>query len=185
MTLRLALCALLLAAPAAAQAPLERVLSAVSLPLSGEGHDVAALVDNLEDGADLYLYIGLDPAKLQAGAKPTLLRKNVAWNGGMAGSRPSLEASPKGSLLIKSGNEAIGRGRWSETLTIVYRNGAALVAGVTREERDTLDPAAGGVCDINLLTGKGTRSGKKVESRPQTVPLADWSEDKLPKECRF
>lgn len=174
-----------LATPAAAQVPLARVLSAVSLPLSGEGLDVAILVDNLDSGADLYLYAGLDHSKLEAGVEPTLVKKNAAWSGAMAGTRASLAASEKGSLLIKSANEGIGRGRWSQTLTVVYRNGAPIVAGLTREERDTLDLAAGGSCDLNFLTGEGTRSGKKITVRPLAVSLVDWSDDKLPKDCRF
>lgn len=176
---------LLLVFPAAAQAPLERVLSAATPPLSGEGHDVAVLVDNLDDGADLYLYVGLDRSKIEAGVKPTLVKKNAAWSGSLAGTRPSLAESAKGSLLLKSGNEAIGRDRWSQTLTIVYRNGAFVVAGLTREERDTLEPKSGGNCDLNLLTGKGSRNGKKVEFKPETITLADWSDEKLPKDCRF
>jgi hypothetical protein len=91
----------------------------------------------------------------------------------------------KGSLLIKSANEAIGRSRWSQTLTIVYRNGQFLVAGLTREARDKLDPKAGGSCELNFLNGKGKSGGKAVESSSRPIKLADWLDEKLPKECNF
>lgn len=173
-------------ASASAQTPaLERVLSAVTLPLSGDGYDLAVLVDNLDEGADLYLYLGLERNALDKTIKPTLVKKNAAWTGGMARTRPSLAENEKGSLLIKSVNDAIGRSRWSQTLTVVYRNKSLIVAGLTHEERDTLDLQAGGSCDLNFLSGKGLRNGKRIEIRAETIALADWSDEKLPKECRF
>jgi hypothetical protein len=178
---------LLTAVPAAAQTPgLERVLSATTLYLSdGGGYDLALLVDNLDDGADLYVYSGLERNALSAGAKPSFVKKNAAWTGAMAGTRPSLAVNDKGSLLVNSENDSVGRDRWSQTLTVVRRNGALTVAGLTYSARDTLDPNAGGSCDLNFLAGKGTRNGKKVEIKAQTIPLADWSDEKLPKECKF
>ena len=182
-----AVTAVLFALPAHAEAPAyERVLSAATLYITGDGdYDLAVLVDNLSDGADLYIYPGIERAKLDAPVKPALVKKNAAWTGALAGTRPFVEVSEKGSLLIKSGNEAIGRGRWSQTLTVVYRDKDFLVAGVTREDRDTLDLKAGGACELNLLTGKGKRNGKPIETKFRPVRLADWSDEKLPKECVF
>lgn len=174
-----------LALPAAAQTPgLDRVLSAVTPNFGDDGYDLAVLVDNLDDGADLYVYLGLDRNKPDA-TKPALVKKNAAWTGSMFGTRPTLALNDKGSLLIKSSNESVGRSRWSQTLTVVYRNKAFVVAGLTHEENDTLDSKAGGSCDLNLLTGKGSRNGKRVEFKPETIALADWSDEKLPKDCRF
>ncbi|WP_400769767.1 hypothetical protein [Methylosinus sporium] len=176
---------LLAASPVVAEtAPLERILSATPIYLSdGGGRDLAVLVDNLDNGADLYVYLGLDQDALRAGAKPAFVKKNAAWNGGMAGQRPSLAVSDKGSLLIKSENDSIGRDRWSETLTVIRRNGALIVAGFTYASHDTIDPSAGKSCDLNFLSGKGTRNGKKIEIKAQTISLADWSDDNPPKEC--
>jgi hypothetical protein len=180
---------LLTAFPALAQTPaLERVLSATTLYLSDSGgYDLAILVDNRDSGADLHLYFGVDRNAPEGTTKPSFVKKNAAWVGGGAGALPSLAVSDKDSLLIKSENEAIGRDRWSETLTVVRRNGALVVAGLTFTARDTLNPEGGGSCDLNFLTGKGTRNGKKVEFQAQTIPLADWSVDgeTRPKECRF
>jgi hypothetical protein len=181
-----AICAAV-ALPALAQTPgYERVLSAVTLSFTdGGATDRAVLVDNRDAGADLYLYLSLDDAKPDASVKPALVKKNAAWSGAMWGTRPSLEVSGNGSLLIKSGNEAIGRGRWTLTLTVVYRNKDFVVAGLTRDVRDTLDLKAGGSCDLNLLTGKGKRNDKSVETKFPAIKLADWSDEKLPKECKF
>jgi hypothetical protein len=180
---------LLAISPALAQPPgLERVLSATTLYLSESGgYDLAVLVDNRDAGADLYLYFGVDPNAPEGATKPSFVKKSAAWVGGGAGTLPSLAVSDKGSLLIKSENDAIGRDRWSQTLTVVRRNGALVVAGLTFIARDTLNPDGGGACDLNFLAGKGTRNGKKVEVKAQTIPLADWSVDgeTRPKECHF
>jgi hypothetical protein len=164
----------------------EHVVSVATLSFDSSGDmDRAVLVENGDAGADLYIYLALDPAKSDAGVKPALVKKAAAWSGSMWGTRPSLETTEKGSLLIKSANTAIGRSRWSQTLTIVYRNKEFIVAGLTRESSDTLDSEAGGSCDINFLTGKGKRNGKPVATRFPPIKLADWSDEKPPKECNF
>jgi hypothetical protein len=175
------------ALPAFAQTPgLERVLSAVTLSFESNGEvDRAVLVENDDAGADLYMFLNLDPVGSRGAVKPALLKKNAAWSGSMWGSRPSLALSDKGSLLIKSSNEAIGRSRWSQTLTVVYRNKEFVVAGLTHESRDTLDLKAGGSCDLNFLSGKGIRNGKAVKLKSAAMRLADWSDEKLPDECKF
>jgi hypothetical protein len=178
---------LLFALPAFAQEPLlARVLSAVTLSFSQNGEtDRAVLVENDDAGADLYIYLNLDPANSKGVVKPALVKKNAAWSGAMWGSRPSLDVNEKGSLLVKSANEAIGRDRWSQTLTVAYRNKEFVAAGLTREARDTLDPKAGGSCELNFLSGKGKRNGKAVEIPSRPITLAEWSDERLPKECAF
>ena len=111
-----------------------------SISRESGGYDLAMLVDNRDAGADLYLYFGVDPNAPEGATKPSFVKKNAAWVGGGAGTLPSLAVSDKGSLLIKSENDAIGRDRWTETLTVVRRNGALVVAGLTFTSRDTLEP---------------------------------------------
>jgi hypothetical protein len=173
-------------AHAHAQAPsYEKVLSAVTLDFSSSGRqDRAVLVQNDDAAADLYLYLSKDDANGQIALSLAEIKKDIVFSGGAWGQLPSLETNGKGSLLIKSENEAIGRDRWSQTLTIVYRNKQFLIGGVSFTARDTLDLNAGGSCDLNLLTGKGVRNGKPV-GKLAPIRLADWSGDKLPKECRF
>ncbi len=164
----------------------ERVVSTVTLSFENDGStDRAVLVENFDAGADLYIFRSVEDAKPDSPMEPTLLKKAAAWSGGMWGSRPSLDSSTKGSLIIKSQNEAIGRYRWSQTLTVVYRSHEFLVAGLTYDSRDNLDPKAGGSCDLNFLTGKGVRNGKPVEIKSGAIRLIDWTDEKLPKECKF
>ncbi len=181
----LCLAFLVFALPAYAQAPdLARVLSAVTLSFESNGDtDRAVLVENDDAGADLYIYRALEPSRA-APAKPALVKKNAAWSGAMWGTRPSLELSGKGSLLVKSENDAIGRGRWSQTLTIVYRSKEFIVAGLTREARDTIDLKSHS-CDLNYLSGKGVRNGKPVAIKTPAPKFADWSDEKLPEACAF
>jgi hypothetical protein len=164
----------------------ERVISTVTLSFGDDGStDRAVLVDNFDAGADLYIFRSIEDAKPDSPMNPLLVKKAAAWNGAMWGSRPSLDTNAKNSLIVKSQNDAIGRDRWSETLTIVYRGHEYLVAGLTYESHDNLDPRAGGSCDFNFLSGKGVRNGKPVEIKSGTVRLIDWSDEKLPKECKF
>jgi hypothetical protein len=164
----------------------DRVLSAVTLSFGDNGApDRAVLVDNFDSGADLYIYRDLSDAKTDKPMQPALVKKAVAFNGGMFGSRPSLDTNAKGSLIIKSENDAVGRSRWNQTMTVVFRNHEYLIAGISYAARDTLDPNASGFCDINYLTGKGTRNGKPIEAKFSAIRLIDWTDDKLPKECQF
>ncbi|MCC3244533.1 hypothetical protein LG047_04210 [Methylocystis sp. WRRC1] len=175
-----------IATAAYAEADYSRVISTVTLSFENGDTDRAALVENGDAGADLYIYRGLEPARdLATPAKPALIKKDAAWSGAMWGARPSLETNAKGSLLIKSENTGIGRDRWSQTLTVVYRNKEFIVAGLTHESYDTLDPSNTHSCDLNFLTGKGKRDGKPVDFKRPAPKLADWSDEKLPKECRF
>jgi len=179
--------AMLAATAARAEPDYSRVISSVTLSFEGGDTDRAVLVENGDAGADLYIYRNLEPARdLSTPAKPALAKKDAAWSGGMWGQRPSLETNAKGALLIKSENTGVGRDRWTETLTVVYRNREFVVAGLTRESYDTLDPNAAHSCDLNFLTGKGKRDGKPIEVKTPLKKLADWSDDKAPpKECVF
>ena len=190
-----ALAALLLAAcwalggtlPACAETPLSGVLSAVTLSFKGDGsRDRAVLVAGDDGEADLYVYLGLpDDAAERAKMKPTLVKRNVAFAGPMFGQEASLSANSKGSLVLGSMNEAIGRDKWTEKLTIAWRKDALAVVGITYRMHDGLDPNGGGSCDLNLLSGKGLRNGKPVAGPAAPVPLADWDNDHLPEACRF
>jgi hypothetical protein len=166
--------------------PPDAVLSAVTSDWNGDGRmDRAILVEGQEERADLYIYVSTDDPNGGERRDLALAKTGAAWKGAMWGTQPSLELSPKGSLLLKSGNDAIGRSRWSQTLTIVYRNGEFLVAGMTFDSRDTLEPKAGGHCDLNLLTGQGIRNGKALKVAAKQIRLADWSDDSRPKECEM
>lgn len=111
------------------------------------------------------------------------------WYGRMAGSEPSLDLAPNGSLLVHSANDGIGRGRWNAALTLAYRDGAYQVVGYTYQWRDTIDPQNYGTCDINLLTGKGflTVAGgaeQWITTTTPALPVTEWTlYDSEPPEC--
>lgn len=175
-----------LAGAAQAEPDFSTVLDSKTLSFMDGNTDRAVLVENGDSGADLYLYLNLEPARdIAKPLKAALVKKSVAWSGGMWGTRPSLETTARGSLLIKSENTGVGRDRWTQTLTVVYRNKDFVVAGLTRESYDTLDPNAVHSCDLNFLSGKGKRDGKAIEVKTPAKRLESWSEDALPKECTF
>lgn len=160
------------------------VIDALTADWNDDGSmDRAILVTNKEtDQADLYLYVGGEAANE---FKLDLVRKDAVWVGGMWGTLPSLELSKKGSLLIKSANEAIGRNRWNQTITVAYRNNNFVAAGFTYNDYDTLEPNATGTqCDVNLLTGKGTLNGKAITVKDKAPLLKDWQMDGLLDACK-
>ncbi|WP_421702355.1 hypothetical protein [Aliiroseovarius sp.] len=111
----------------------------------------------------------------------------IAWVGGI-GQEPELAVTPHGSLQVISMNEAIGRNRWHETLTIAYRRGVFVVAGYTYDWYDTLNLNDQGTCDMNFLSGKtfvdiGPDRTRIIRPTEMTVlPLALWPGD-IPKVC--
>ncbi len=181
-----ALC--LAGAPARAQQPpLERVISSVTLDFNNDAKkDRALLVENDDQDADLMIWLSSDDPKSDRDMmRLALVKKSIVTAGPMWGQEPSLVVNGKGSLLVKSQNMAIGRSKWERALTVAYRNGEFQVVGFTFSVHDGLDPKAGGSCDINLVTGKGTRNNKPVSLKPGAIRLADWTEDRTPKECEF
>lgn len=163
----------------------ERVLAVAGADWNGDGSSDRALLlisEKDTDAADLLIYVS-------EGTKPDAMRlavskRNIVWRGVMAGTQPSLEISARGSLIIVSGNEAIGRGRWTQKLTLAYVNKVFVVAGYTHVSRDTLDLDAHTACDVNLLTGSGTRNNKPFRAAAKAVAVTEWSDAAVPRECR-
>lgn len=116
---------------------------------------------------------------------------DFVWKGGLYGQDPELEVAPNGSVRVISQNEGCCRHRWRQTLTLAFRKDAIRVAGMTYQWRDTLNLDAYGLCDVNLLAGKGVTSvGERQATEfrvPATAPLVtDWSVDEpLPDACEI
>jgi hypothetical protein len=102
---------------------------------------------------------------------------------GIYGQEPSIAALPSGSIAITSQNDAIGRDRWHQTLTLAYRNNSFVVAGYTYESRDTLEPDNSHNCDYNVLTGKVTKDGKTLKADARTISIQDWQDEVGQKAC--
>ncbi|MCL6706661.1 hypothetical protein M8R20_06585 [Pseudomonas sp. R2.Fl] len=158
--------------------PAERVLSSASGDWNRDGkQDLALLVapDSDEDDLSLYLYL-MD-------ADHPLLRfavasHNIAWGNrnldGMFGQDATIEALANGSIAVHSENSSIGRNRWQQTLTIAWRDGRFVAAGLTYSDYDTLNPDAASSCDYNILTGKLMLDGEEHDIAPQALPIEDW-----------
>lgn len=127
------------------------------------------------DAADLVITFG-------SGADGPLFKRSLGWRGAMYGTQPRLALGPQGSLLITFENTAIGRFRWSQTLTVAYRDDALYVAGYTFTAYDTVEPYELS-CDANLFTGDGVRNGAAFQVEPRRVMLADWSAADAPAPC--
>lgn len=169
-----ALCALI---ALCATAPLaQEGAREVRADLDGDGRAETYRLAAGEDGAVDLVVEGADGARSVPG---------IAWEGGMAGQGAFLELTGGGSVRVVSGNDAVGRDRWRLALTLAHRRGDLRVAGLTYEWRDTLDPAAWGLCDINLLAGRGTvetEGGTRGIAAPFPAPVVwDWREaDHIP-----
>jgi hypothetical protein len=173
------------AVAAQAEPDYSRILDAETFSFEDGETDRAVLVANNDSSSDLYIYLDLGAVEDGKPPKPALVKKDAAWNGAIWGQRPSLETNAKGSLLIKSENTGGGRSHWSQTVTVVYRNRQLIVAGLTYDAYDTIEPRDAHSCDLNFLSGKGKKDGKAVEIKTPAMKLADWSDGDLPKECRF
>lgn len=113
--------------------------------------------------------------------------EDIAWLGGV-GQQPELTLAPNGSVKLTSMNEAIGRNRWHMTLTIAYRKGAYRVAGFTYDWYDTLDLNDYGLCDLNLLNGRGVAENggnrRNVRTDQPAIPVTQWNDSiPIPKVC--
>lgn len=146
---------------------------------TGDGRiDTAVIVEDLTGEGLLHL-------TLSQGVIHRL--ENFVWIGGI-GQQPRLEITPHGSLLVISENSSIGRNRWEQVITLAYRNNALRVAGFTYRWYDTLNLDDNGVCDLNLLSGKGEitlgqdDTPKTIRLTTKSRPVTEWPSD-MPKEC--
>ncbi|MEC7121138.1 MAG: hypothetical protein VXW65_14720 [Pseudomonadota bacterium] len=163
--------------------PIDRVISVVTTDWNEDGlPDRAILMMGDDTDADLYIFQSEnhDP---QQPKTLKVYQNSIAWMGNMWGTWPSLELNARNSLLIHSGNEAIGRNRWQQTLTVAYREQQFKVVGYTYRDRDTLDLETYSHCEINYLNGKAVINGKTLSHREPAKALSQWK-DKMPKLCQ-
>ena len=171
------LIALVLAASPAAAEGFQTELSA---DFTGDGIADHALLVAESRGGDATL-------RLTYNGGEVLIIPELTWVGGI-GQEPELAVTAHGSLQVISMNEAIGRNRWRETLTIAWRGGQFIVAGYTYDWYDTLNLMDQGTCDMNLLSGKAfidIGPDRTRIARPtglSAMPLYKWPRE-IPKVC--
>ncbi|MGF6252980.1 hypothetical protein [Ensifer sp. LBL] len=161
-----------------------RIVSAATGDWDKDGSSDLALIVRPAEGSDedngVLLYLTGDNGAL---ALKSAIPNKVWGQFELVGQAPSIEALPSGSLLITSHNDAIGRDRWEQKLTVAYRNFDFVVAGYTYSSYDTLDPDNTAQCDLNVLTGKGKSNDKPVEAKGELILLKDWTDDRGQKAC--
>lgn len=172
----------LLALSLATTAQAQAVVDSVTSDLNGDG--LAERFTLLHDGG------GTADLIIEDTGTGRITAPGLVWIGGI-GQEPTLDLAPNGSVRITSMNEAIGRNRWHQTLTIAYRKGAYLVAGYTYDYYDTLDLDDAGMCDLNLLNAMGVIARGQGPKEPiaHTVvatPITEWSDETpIPQVCRL
>jgi len=159
----------------------EQVLRGVVAALTGDWNgdgavDRAVLWQPSSDDDVVNLYVFL------SGEKPLVLA-GAAWSGQMWGTFPSLSQS-QGGFEVVSGNDAVGRNRWRESLTVAYLKGRLHVVAYRYQSRDTLDPQKAFECGADFNTGRGRRNGTAFAVVPGPVPLEKWSATSIPAPCR-
>lgn len=159
-----------------------RAIASLTRDWSGDGlkeRVVLAEVENPDSFPTLDLFIYREDPE-QFGFIEIVRIPDIAWQGRMWGTHATMEITDAGSIQITSGNEAIGRGRWHEILTIAYRDETFRLAGFYNDWYDTLELDDSGTCDLNLLNGEaevivnGGEMQKLSHSIPP-LPLELWS----------
>jgi hypothetical protein len=167
---------------------LAQVLSAVTGYWNGDGSaDRAVLIAHKPDPeedelvfSELYLFL----SDAEHESMPLALhKKNPAWSGDLGGTLPHLEIDRHGNLVIVSQNDAIGRDRWQQWLTIAYKDGEFVVAGFHYEATDSLRPKYRLQCNVDLFAGSGIKNGKQLKVRKQTIALMQWNDESAGKYC--
>ena len=199
----------MMAVPAVCAEPVRQVvLSSIAVDFDDDGRmDRAELVVINPASADVdfgstELYMVGESERVDlvltfdaASGKPTFVKKKIVDPEIVFGVAP-LESKDKGSVSVTSCYGCGAMKSWQQTLTIAYRRDQFVVAGLIRGWEWGTHLADGNVkvilgdCDINYLTGKGKasndfRDAKPVRMKFKRTKLADWSDAKVPKVCRF
>lgn len=173
-----------LVGPAAAQTVDLRpqdILDAAIGDWNKDGRDDLALIAITDrDDMQVGLYVYLREAETDGSlltlalAVPDKIWGGRGGDGGAFGQEPSIKALSNGSIAITTQNYGIGRNRWEHTLSLAYRDGRFLVAGLTFHAFDSLQEEEPLTCDLNLLTGRGVVNDTPVRFAPLSLTLDRW-----------
>jgi hypothetical protein len=142
----------------------------------------------LEDGqrADLLIFLDVGDDALNITDTPTIRKESIVL-------REDLnfvmvpEAKGKGSLNIITANGFGNTFNTTETLTIVYRDGAFRIGGWAVDSYNSREDQSAH-CSINFLSGKAVKrenNGKdqRIKGKFKPVLLADWDVANTPDVC--
>lgn len=181
--MRLSLLLFLVAAPATAQ-EVPALIAALTGDWDGNGAlEAVVLVAGVDGEANLIVYDNDG----YSGLTPVLVLEGVVFAGPMAGQAPSLTPSlalqGEAGFVLSSEQTAVGRTPWSQSLTLVWREGSFVVAGYGYGFYDRLDLSHYGDCTVDLLTGQYTLHHGPGDDAPEVhregtteaaaFPLAD------------
>ncbi len=164
--------------------PPSKIVSAASGAWTDDGSVGRAVLIDDDDNAsvDLVIYSG-NSTNPDQGLKLAAFAHDIASSGNMMGNTAELRQTQKGALQIYSENMAIGRDKWERTMTLAYRGGHFVVAGLTMSAFDDLKPNSGVSCDLNFLSGVGKLGKKTLKVAAGGIPVDKWSEDMIPAAC--
>jgi hypothetical protein len=142
----------------------------------------------LEDGqrADLLIFLDVGDDALNITDTPTIRKEFIALRDGLNFIMVP-EATAKGSLNIITSNGFGNTFNTTETLTIVWRDGAFRIGGWALDTHNSREDASSH-CSINYLSGKAVKrenEGKPtpIKGRFKPVLLADWDVANTPDVC--
>ena len=162
-----------------------KVVSATSGAWTNDGSQGrAVLIDDPDNASvDLAIYTG-DSANPGQTLKLAAFAHDIASSGNMDGNTAELRQNRKGALQVYSENTAVGRDKWERTMTLAFRGGHFVVAGLTLSDYDDLNPNSGLSCDINYLSGVAKKGKKTLKVTSGGIPVEKWTEDMIPKACQ-
>ncbi|HVK92713.1 MAG TPA: hypothetical protein VM468_15160 [Mycoplana sp.] len=165
--------------------PADRIVAAATGDWNKDGSQDLAVIARPAEGGDedngVYIYLA-DPGESRLKLK--VAAPNKLWGSlVMFGQEPGVSAMPNGSIRLTSQNSAVGRDRWSQSLTLAWRGAQFVVAGYSYSSHDTLDPGNSTECDLNVLTGKGTANGKAVTAKGAQIAFEVWDDEIGRKAC--
>lgn len=153
------------------------------------GFDRAVLVISDEEASlvDLYLFLSTDnPEEPLETPRLALHKKSLVTRGGLWGMQPSISlGTDSGKLVVYSANDAIGRNRWKQNLTIEYQNERFVVTSFSYTAYDTLDSDYEIDCTLNTLSGEGSMNGEAFRLDLSDISVANWPIDFFPEACKF
>ena len=159
----------------------ENVLSVVTADWNSDAaFDRAVLVATEPTFSELFIYLSDTESSTMNLA---LHMSDAAWRGAMWGTQPTLELNEVGSLQIYSANDVVGRNRWRQTLTVAYREGEFILAGYTYTAYDTLNLDNQLVCDLNLVTGEGTKNEVPITFDMPAPAMTEVTSEFYPEIC--